>query len=316
MDHGDLKCARRSLSFTARSVFAVSVLSCSDEGRNPSQPSTGSLEISTTTTGQPSTGDGYSYILDGNPAQPIAFNTTIHLTDLLVGSHTIQLTTLPEGCTVSSQNPITVGVTDDVLATAAFEISCVPPGTGNIQVVASTLDPATPNYALFLDGEEQGTIAANGTQVLPDVAAGPHAVAVGDIPANCQLLEVNPQPITAVSDEVVSLAFTLSCSAPPAQSGVLSINATTSGTDPDGFLISVDGGKAQPLGEQFGLTIINVATGDHSIELQDLDGSCVVTGANPVSTTVSDGAVARLTFDVSCATLQAARAEAVEEAER
>ena len=242
MDNGNRESFRRSLSL-GLTVFSVfSVLSCSDTARNPNQPVTGSLEVTTTTTGQPSTGDGYSYILDANPAQPIAFNTTIHLTDLFVGSHTIQLTTLPEGCTVSSQNPVTVGVTDDVLATATFEVSCVPPGTGNIQVFASTLDPATPNYALFLDGEEQGTIAANGNQVLPDVPAGPHAVAVGSIPSNCQLLEVNPQPVTVVDAEVVSLAFTLNCTTPPAQSGVLSINATTtSGTDPDGFLASVDG---------------------------------------------------------------------------
>jgi hypothetical protein len=290
-----------------RSPFAFSAfsaLSCSDAARNPNQPLTGSLEITTTTSGQPSTGDGYSYILDGNPAQPIAFNTTIHLTDLFVGSHTIQLTTLPEGCTVSSQNPVTVGVTDDVLATATFEVSCVPPGTGNIQVTASTSGPgADDNYALLLDGEDQGIIGANGTQILPDVAAGGHAVGVSGIPANCQLQEADPQPVTVLADEIANLSFTVICTTPPAQSGVLSINATTtSGTDPDGFLASVDGGKAQPLGRQFGLTIINVATGDHSIELQDLDGSCVVSGANPVTATVSDGAVARITFEVSCGT--------------
>jgi hypothetical protein len=287
-------------ALSALSAVSGLLAGCSDVGNEPIVPSTGSLEITTTTTGQASSGDGYFYILDGNPAQPIAFNTTIHLTDLSVGSHTITLTTLPEGCTTASPNPVTVGVTSDVLATAAFEVNCVPSGTGNIQVMASTLDPATPNYALLLDGEDNGTIAANGTQVLPEVAAGLHAVGVGGIPANCQLLEANPQPVTVLSDEVVSLAFTLNCTAPPAQTGVLSIDATTTGTDPDGFLASVDGGKAQPLGNQFALTIINVATGNHSIELQDLDGGCTVTGANPIDVMVSAGAVVRITFAVSC----------------
>jgi hypothetical protein len=293
------------LSTTRAVLSAFSLLSavgCSDEGNEPIIPSTGSLEITTTTTGQPSSSDGYFYILDGNPAQPIAFNTTIHLTDLSVGSHIITLTTLPEGCTTSSPNPVTVGVTNDVLATATFEVSCIPPGTGNIQVVASTLDPATPTYALLLDSQEQGVIAANGTQVLPDVAGGLHAVAVSSIPANCQVLEVNPQPVTVVNDEVVSLAFTLNCTTPPGQSGALNIDATTTGTgtDPDGFLISVDGGKAQPLGRQFGLAIINVTTGNHSIQLQDLESGCSVSGANPVDVMVSAGEVVRITFEISC----------------
>jgi hypothetical protein len=293
---------RPPFAFSAFSALsALSALSCSDTARNPNQPLTGSLEITTTTTGQPSSGDGYSYVLDGNPAQPIAFNTTIHLTDLFVGSHTIQLTTLPEGCTVSSQNPVTVGVTDDVFATATFEVSCVPPGIGNLQVTASTSGPgASDNYALLLDGEDQGIIGANGTQVLPDVAAGGHAVGVSDIPANCQLQEPNPQPVTVLADEIAKVSFTVTCTTPPAQTGVLSITASTSGTDPDGYLVSVDGGAVQPISINGALTITNVATGGHSIQLEDLDGSCTVTGLNPVNVTVSAGSVARPAFEVSC----------------
>jgi hypothetical protein len=120
----------RRWQFAFSAFSALSVVSCSDEARNPNQPSTGSLEITTTTSGQPSTGDGFSYVLDGNPAEPIAFNTTIHLTDLIVGSHTIELTGLPEGCSVSSENPVTVGVTTNVPGTATFEISCVAAGSG------------------------------------------------------------------------------------------------------------------------------------------------------------------------------------------
>jgi hypothetical protein len=301
MNNGNRESFRPSLSL-GLTVFSVfSVLSCSDTARNPNQPVTGSLEITTTTTGQPSTGDGYSYMLDGNPAEPIAFNTTIQLTDLFVGSHTIQLTTLPEGCTVSSQNPVTVGVTDDVLATATFEVSCVPPGAGSIQVTASTSGPgASDNYALLLDGTDQGIIAANGTQVLPDVAAGGHAVGVSDIPANCQLQEPDPQPVTVLADEIANLAFTVTCSTPPTQTGVLSITASTSGTDPDGYLVSVDGGAVQPISINGALTITNVATGGHTIQLEDLDGSCTVTGLNPVNVTVSAGSVARPAFEVSC----------------
>ena len=118
---------RRLIRASAYTAFtALTAISCSDGSRLPNQPSTGSLEITTTTSGSPSTGDSYSYVLDGNPAQPIDFNTTIHLTDLFVGSHTVELTGLPEGCTTASPNPTTVGVTSDVPGTVTFAVSCVP----------------------------------------------------------------------------------------------------------------------------------------------------------------------------------------------
>jgi hypothetical protein len=114
-------------AFAAFSVLSAlsAALSCSDESRTPNQPSTGSLEITTTTSGTPSAGDSYSYILDSNPAEPIDFNTTIQLTDLFVGSHTVELTGLPEGCSTASPNPATVGVTFDVPGTVTFNVSCV-----------------------------------------------------------------------------------------------------------------------------------------------------------------------------------------------
>jgi len=283
-------------------LCAFSALSCSDEARNPNQPSTGSLEITTATSGQPSSGDSYSYILDGNPSQPIAFNTTVQLTGLLVGSHTVELTNLPQGCSVVTPNPATVGVTEDVPGTALFEVSCVASGTGNIQVTASTSGPGPSNYSLLLDGQTQGTIAANGTQALPDVAGGIHTVGVADIPANCELEEADPQMVTVVADEIANLSFTLTCTTPPAQSGVLNITTSTTGSDPDGYLVSVDGGPVQPISTNGALTIANVVPGDYSVQLLDLDSSCMVTGTgvNPVNVTVSDAAVARPAFEISC----------------
>jgi hypothetical protein len=285
----------------AAALFALFLaLGCDDEVHNPSSPSNGSLDITTTTSGVPSSSDGYSYILDGNPAQPIAFNTTIHLTNLFAGSHSIQLTALPDGCSLSSPNPVTVAVTSTMLAAAAFQVTCVvPSGVGNVQVTATTSDPSADNYALLLDTEEQGTIAANGTQALQNLSAGLHTVGMTSIPANCSLLEDNPQSVPVLSDSTVNLAFTVTCSAAPTLSGVLSITTTVTGHDADGFLVSIDGAKAQPLGRQLGATITNVAIGTHTVELQGLDG-CVVTEANPVTVIVAAGENVSLDFTVSC----------------
>src|SRR3954454_807501 len=106
-------------------VAIAAVLAAGGEGAaNPIQPATGHLQISVNTTGELSSGKGFSYILDANPPEPIAFNTTIQLRSLFVGAHTIELTSLPPECSVATTNPVTVGVTDDVAAMAAFEVDC------------------------------------------------------------------------------------------------------------------------------------------------------------------------------------------------
>jgi hypothetical protein len=292
---------RTRISCLSAMAFA---LGCGDGGtRDPTGPSTGLLEITTATSGATPTGSGYTYILDDNPPRPIAFNTTIQLRGLFAGTHTIELTGLPQECSVSSPNPVTVSVTGDVPATALFEVSCVAPGIGNIMVTATTTGPgAEPEYGLLLDGEDQGIIGANATQVLSDVSAGPHAVGVNGIPANCQVQEPDPQTVTVLADEQANVPFTFTCTTPPASSGTLNITASTSGTDPDGYLVSVDGGPVQPIGMNGSMAITNVAAGSHSIQLSDLDRGCTVVGLNPVTITVSAGAVAAPDFEVSCGT--------------
>src|SRR4051812_24039806 len=219
--------------YTAGTIAAVLAGGC--EGvHNPIQPSVGNLEIAVTTTGEPVSGDGFSYILDANAPEPIAFNTTIHLTGLFVGAHTVELSSVPSECSVASANPVAVSVTDDVPATAIFEVSCVAPGAGSIQVTATTSGPAPLNYSLLLDGGNQGTIAANGAEVLQDIPSGSHAVGVADIPANCQLQESDPQIITVLADEQARLSFTITCTSPAALTGRLDITTSTTGTDPDG----------------------------------------------------------------------------------
>jgi hypothetical protein len=277
---------------------------CGDGGGgDPNEPPTGLLVITTSTSGATPTGTGYTYVLNDNPARPIAFNTTIQLQGLFAGTHTVELTGLPQECSVSGANPVTATVTSDVPATVSFEVACVEPGIGNIEVTGATSGPgAEPNYGLLLDGEDQGILAANGTQVLPDVPAGFHAVGVNGIPANCQLGEPNPQTVTVPADETANVAFTISCTTPALSSGMLAITASTSGTDPDGYLVSVDGGPVQPISMNGALTITNVAAGSHSIQLSDLDGDCEVTGLNPETITVSPGLVARPDFEVNCGT--------------
>jgi hypothetical protein len=279
-------------------------LACGDGGGgDPNEPPTGLLVITTSTSGATPTGSGYTYVLNDNPARPIAFNTTIQLQGLFAGTHTVELTGLPQECSVSGANPVTATVTSDAPATVSFEIACVEPGIGSIEVTATTTGPgAEENYAVLLDGEDQGIIGSNETGLLPDIPAGFHAVGLADIPANCQLSGPNPQTVTVPADETANVPFTITCTTAPLSSGRLEITVNTSGTDLDGYLVSVDGGAVQPISINGTLTITNVAAGSHSIQLSDLDPNCTVTGLNPVTIAVSAGGVARPGFEVDCGT--------------
>ena len=86
------------------------------------------------------------------------------------------------------------------------------------------------------------------------------------------------------------------------KSGRLEITVSTSGTDLDGYLVSVDAGPVQPISINGTLTITNVAAGIHSIQLSDLDGDCTVTGQNPETMNVAAGGVASPEFEVNCGT--------------
>jgi WD40-like Beta Propeller Repeat len=282
-------------------VVVLPLYACGDDsGGGVTAPSTGSLAITTTTTGQPSSGDAYSYVLDGGTPQPIGFNASITLTDLSSGSHEIELSGLPEGCTAGGTNPVTVTVTEAETAMVSFSVTCVPP-VGTIQIAAASSGPAPATYALLLDGTAQGDISATASRTLASVPAGTHAVGLADVPANCQITEPNPQPVTVAAGATANVTFTVACTAPPAQTGILRITATTSGNDPDGYQVTVDGGAAQPLGANAAVTVVNVAAGSHTVVLADLESGCTVSGPNPRTVTVTPNAQANVAFVVTCA---------------
>src|SRR5215210_5607353 len=85
-------------------VLLAAVAACGSDDGGLTSATTGSLEIKTETTGQVPAG-GYTYRVDGEPAQPIGSNATVSRPDLEVGSHIVQLAGLPDGCTWTGENP-------------------------------------------------------------------------------------------------------------------------------------------------------------------------------------------------------------------
>jgi hypothetical protein len=241
-------------------VLLAVVLGCGGEQSGPAAPATGTLEVRTVTSGA-APPEGYTYRLDGLPAQPIGINATATRSDLEPGAHVVQLAGLPDGCTTTGNNPQTVGITEGATAVVEFSVNCVPP-EGTIQVTTSSSGAAPASYDLVLDGVPAGTIGPSATRALENIPSGTHEIGLAGLPANCQPQGENPLSATVRTGATTAISLSVSCTPPPAETGTLVITTTTSGDDPNGFRVTVDGGTRQPIGSHASLTLSNVAAGE------------------------------------------------------
>lgn len=85
--------------------------------------------------------------------------------------------------------------------------------------------------------------------------------------------------------------------------GTVQVTALTTGValDPDGYLVALDGGGAQPLARNGGMvTFSSVEAGNHSVALSGLAPNCAVSGPNWRMVRVTAGATAQLVFQIAC----------------
>lgn len=88
--------------------------------------------------------------------------------------------------------------------------------TGSIRVtVTTTGTPADPNgYTVSVDGGTGQAIEASGSTVtIPDVSAGQHTVALGDLADNCSTAAgtTNPQTATVAAGQTAQITFAVNC---------------------------------------------------------------------------------------------------------
>lgn len=100
---------------TATVAFAVA---CS--------PTTGSLTVTVTTTGEELDPDGYSVLVDGT-GRSIGTNDSLVLQGLDGGTYSVRLRGEAFNCIIAGENPRAVVVTTGETATTSFQVSCSAP---------------------------------------------------------------------------------------------------------------------------------------------------------------------------------------------
>jgi hypothetical protein len=196
--------SRRTVTVTAAVVARVTFeVQCSSP--------TGSIEVTTMTSGEGLDQDGYSVALDGGGGQPIGTNGSFSFTAVIAGDHSVQLTGAAPNCAVGGVNPRSVAVGVEV-ATMVFEITCQPP-VGRISVATTTgglhLDPD--GYTVSLDGGPGQPIGTNGTITLPNLPVGDHALQLSGLAANCTLGGDNPVTVTVAEGAEAEVALQVNC---------------------------------------------------------------------------------------------------------
>ena len=96
----------------------------------------------------------------------------------------------------------------------------------------------------------------------------------------------------------------LNTAQPPTQTGNLTATTSTSGSsiDPDGYVVTVDGGVSQAIPVNGSVTFSGLAAGSHGVALSGVAANCTVTSANPQTVSVPSGGAVTAAFTVNCIT--------------
>jgi len=275
-------------------------------------PTSGSIEITSVTSGPEPDADGYAVSIDDGAEAPLGANETLQRDGLEPGSHSVRLDGMAANCSAGGDNPRVISVRAGETTTVTFQVTCTPT-TGSLEITASTMgaSPDPDGYTISLDGSERGTIGASASVTLDALTAGSHNLGLGGVAGNCQVQGDNPRPVSITAGASATVSFAVVCSAPPPVTGSIQITVVTSSAggpaDPDGYTVTLDEGAAQPIGANATMTIPSVSPGAHRVSLDGLSANCLVQGDNPLSVMVTAGATAPAAFSISCSAASGAQ---------
>ena len=272
-------------------------------------PTTGSLTVTTSTSGSDLDPDGYTVAVDQGAGQSIATNssTGVTFTNLPAGNHAVVLSGVAANCTVNGGTTHTVAVTAGGNTPAPFVVTCAAT-TGSLTVTTSTsgsdLDPD--GYTVTVDGSTSQSITINnsGGVTFSNLSAASHTVALTGVASNCSVGGANPRTVSVTAGGTASTTFTVSCTAIPPTTGDLTVTTSTGGSDldPDGYTVTVDG-VDKAIGTSGSATYSGLSAGTHTVALSGIASNCTVSGANPQTANVPAGGTGHADFAISCTAL-------------
>src|ERR1051326_4842352 len=187
---------------------------------------------------------------------------------------------------VNVTTPRPVSLIAGLVAATTFSVSCTapppPPTTGDLTVTTGTSGSNidADGYTVTVDGNASKSIGSNGSVTFSGLAAGNHSVALSGVASNCSVSGNNPRTVSVPAGGTASTSFSVSCTAPPPQTGNLTVSTSTSGSnlDPDGYTVTVDGGASQAIGTNGSVTFSGLSAASHTVVLSGVANNCSGSG--------------------------------------
>jgi len=287
-------------------LFAALTLAAACESTTAPVPP-GAIRINTITSGL----DADVYVLKVDDSSRVIGPTDeTGFPALTAGPHVVQLTRLPDNCSVQGENPRTIQVVSNQVVSVQFDLTCVA-RTGNVEITTQTtgLDNP-PNFEARIDGVAYPYVAVNGVVTLYSVTAGAHAVELRALGSNCSAAGGATRNISVsigtTTRDTARVRYDVTCTA---AFGVLEVtfNATTPDFG-DGFQLKL--GSLAPATILSGTTVrYGGLSGDYLVALQK-PATCTAVGPSEQTVTVKTGGLTRDTVRLSLA-VQCTRADKI-----
>ena len=257
-------------------------------------PSTGSLELTTVTTGANQDPDGYVFDVDEGDAQPIGINATVTVASLTAGSHAVRLSGTSTNCTVGGDNPRAVTVASGGTVRLTFTVTCAA-SSGSLQVTTTTSgSPPDPDgYTASVDGGTPRSVGTAASVTFDGLEPRKHSVQLAGLAANCQAQGQNPRDVTIAAGQTVTATFAVACTA---TTGILelTVNGLPGGAD---AAVSVTGPNGFSAPVKASATLTDLAPGTYTVTAADVTSGGTTYSASPGARTVTvvANATARVT---------------------
>lgn len=208
---------------------------------------TGTVVVTTVTTGPDVDPDGYLVNVGNLFGNPVAQNGTRSISGVREGQHAVSLVGLSTNCRVVGSNPVSVTVAFNATVQVAFAIECIPAGSVRVVTVTTGESLDTNGYLVELrySGLPQSTRVdqtSNGEITFSGLVPGDYLVSVFELAANCDPVVPSPHTVAVTQGARSQVEIGIVCAAPGTialvtESSSIDLNIATIRLDGTGFTL-------------------------------------------------------------------------------